>query len=186
MDKISHPDQRYLVALANNDRALIDEIYKKCAGKVKSFVTFNNGNSNDAQDIFQEVLIDLYEQTKYRDLKLTCPFEPFFLMVCKRKWLNQLKKRGRIPVTNMEEDLLILSEDTFAQADLLETQQAQADLFIKAFAKLGESCKQIITLSMQGDSQEKSAEVLGISYGYLRKKKSECMASLIKIVNHKP
>jgi hypothetical protein len=35
---------------------------------------------------------------------------------------------------------------------------------------------------MQGEAQEKVAEALGVTYGYLRKKKSECMASLIKLV----
>jgi RNA polymerase sigma factor (sigma-70 family) len=182
MAKTLHQDQRYLLALVNNDARLIDEIYKKCAGKVKSFVVFNNGSTSDAEDIFQEALIDIYNQAKYKDLQLTCPFEPFLLLVCKRKWLNALKKKSILQVTNSEEDLLQVGEDTFEQAALLEEQTAQADLFLKAFEKLGERCKEIIQWSMQGDAQEKVAEALGVTYGYLRKKKSECMASLIKLV----
>ena len=182
MAKATHQDQRYLVALVNNDATLINEIYQKCAGKVKSFVLFNNGTSDDAQDIFQEALVDIYNQAKYKELQLTCPFEPFLLLVCKRKWLNELKKRSVLPVTKGEDDLLHIGEDTFEQAELLEKQQEQAVLFLKAFEKLGDRCKEIIKWSMQGDAQEKVAEALGVTYGYLRKKKSECMASLIKMV----
>jgi RNA polymerase sigma factor (sigma-70 family) len=185
MAKPVHLDQRYLVALINNDAGLINEIYKKTAGKVKSFIVFNNGTSADAEDIFQEALVDIYNQAKYKNLQLTCPFEPFFLLVCKRKWLNEIKKRSIIQVTKDEDDLLHIGEDTFEQAELLEKQEEQSALFLKAFEKLGERCKEIIQWSMRGDAQEKVAEALGVTYGYLRKKKSECMASLIKLVQIK-
>lgn len=182
MAKTVHPDQRYLLALLNNDAQLINEIYKKCAGKVKSFVCFNNGDANDAEDIFQEALVDVYNQAKYKGLELTCPFEPFLLLVCKRKWLNELKKRAVLPVTKEEDSLLHIGEDTFEQAEQLEKQQEQSKLFLEAFEKLGERCQEIIRWSLKGEAQEKVAEALGVTYGYLRKKKSECMASLMKLV----
>lgn len=183
MTKSVHLDQRYLIGLVNNDAQIINEIYKKCAGKVKSFIVFNNGSTNDAEDIFQEALVDVYHQAKYKDLQLTCPFEPFLLLVCKRKWLNQLKKKSIIQVTNNEDDLLHIGEDTFEQAEALEKQKEQSAIFLEAFEKLGERCQEIIRWSMQGEAQEKVAEALGVTYGYLRKKKSECMASLVKLVS---
>jgi len=185
MAKKVHEDQRYLVALLNNEVALVNEIYKKCAGKVKSFVLFNNGSADDAADIFQEALVDIYNQAKYKNLQLTCPFEPFLLLVCKRKWLNELKKRSISQVTKNEDDLLHIGEDTFEQAEALELQKEQASLFLKAFEQLGERCKEIIRWSMKGEAQEKVAETLGVTYGYLRKKKSECMASLVKLIDRK-
>jgi RNA polymerase sigma factor (sigma-70 family) len=185
MAKTIHQDQRYLLALINNDASLINEIYRRCAGKVKSFVVFNNGTADDAADIFQESLIDIYNQAKYKNLELTCPFEPFLLLVCKRKCLNEIKKRSNLPVTKSDDDLLHIGEDTFEQAERLAIQQEQSALFLAAFEKLGDRCKEIIRWSMQGDAQEKVAEALGVTYGYLRKKKSECMASLIKMVQFK-
>jgi DNA-directed RNA polymerase specialized sigma24 family protein len=120
MAKATHPDQRYVTALLNNDAALIDEIYKSCARQVKSYICFNNGSEDDAADIFQEALIDIYHQAKNKDLQLTCPFNAFVFLVCKRKWFNELKKRSLLPVTNNADDLLHSSEDTFALADELE------------------------------------------------------------------
>ncbi len=177
-----HSDQRFIIGLVNNDTQVINEIYKRCATKIKSWIVFNSGSEDDAGDIFQEALMDVYQQAKYKSLELTCPFEPYILLICKRKWLNVLKKRSIQPVTNSEEDLLHIGEDTFANADDLEKEEAQSKLFLKCFEKLGERCKEIITWSMKGEAQEKVAETLGVTYGYLRKKKSECMASLIKMV----
>jgi len=185
MAKNIHADQRYLIGLVNNDTSLINDIYKKCSGKVKSYILFNNGTAMDAADIFQEALVDVYHQAKYRKFQLSCPLESFLLLVCKRKWLNELKKRALVPVTKSDDDLLYIGEDTFEQAELLEEQREQSAVFLSAFEKLGERCQEIIKWSMKGEAQEKVAETLGVTYGYLRKKKSECMASLIKMVQVK-
>jgi RNA polymerase sigma factor (sigma-70 family) len=183
MAKATHPDQRYLTALLNNDAAVIDEIYKNCAKQVKSYICFNNGSADDASDIFQEALIDIYHQAKNKDLQLTCPFNAFIFLVCKRKWFNELKKRQLIPVTNSGDDVLpTIGEDTFALAEELENQNEQNSRFYAAFEKLGERCKEVIQWSMKGEAQEIIAEQMGVTYGYLRKKKSECMAALIKMV----
>ncbi|WP_461788096.1 RNA polymerase sigma factor [Pedobacter sp.] len=185
MTKGVHEDQRYVTALLTNDVSLINDIYKKCASKVKSFVVFNSGSAADAADIFQEALVDIYNQAKYKNLQLSCPFEPYLLLICKRKWLNELKKRAASPVTKVDDSLLHIGEDTFAEAEALELQKEQAKIFLAAFEKLGERCQEIIRWSMKGDAQEKVAEALGVTYGYLRKKKSECMASLVKLIDKK-
>lgn len=141
----------------------------------------NSGNEEDAADIFQEVLTDIYKQAVYKQLQLTCPFEPFLLLLCKRKWLNELKKRGRQPVTKDVDDVYI-GEDVFAQAEMLRQQETRMELFLQCFEKLGDSCKEVIKRSMSGEAQELIAEQLKVSYGYLRKKKSECMAALTKMI----
>lgn len=47
---------------------------------------------------------------------------------------------------------------------------------------MGERCQEIIRLSLTDKPQEEIAAKLGVTYGYLRKKKSECMASLISAI----
>jgi len=178
----AHSDNRYLTALLNNDQKIVKEIYAKFSGRIKRYVLNNSGSVEDASDIFQEALVDIYKQAKYKSFILTCPFEPFLLLVCKRKWLNELKKRSILPVTNNEDDLLTIGEDVFADAELLEKQGEEARLFERMFEKLGERCQEIIRESLNSNSQEKVAEALGVTYGYLRKKKSECMAALIKLI----
>jgi RNA polymerase sigma factor (sigma-70 family) len=177
-----HPDQRYIEALLQNDTRVIQEIYRQCAATVKRYILQNQGTEEDAADVFQESLIDIYNQAKHKNLQLTCPFEPFLLLVCKRKWLNELKKKGRSPVTNSGDDVYTIGEDVFAAAEQVHNEEAQARLFLQQFERLGKKCKEIIRASLTGDAQEKIAETLGVSYGYLRKKKSECMATLLSYI----
>ena len=173
-----HSDQVYIEGLLKNDHTVIDRIYSSFSGKVKRYIVFNSGSEDDAGDIFQEALIDIYNQARYKNLQLTCPFEPFLLLICKRKWLNELKKRAATPVTNQENDLYDIGEDVFRMAEELYEKQAQTALFQRMFERLSERCQEIIQLSLSDEHQEKIAAQLGVTYGYLRKKKSECLATL--------
>ena len=183
--KSIHTDQRFINGLLQNDTIAVKEIYDRFAGKVKSYIIRNNGSEDDAADIFQESLIDLYQQAKNRSLKLTCPFEPFLLLICKRKWLNELKKRGRQGVTKGTDELSEMGEDVFAMAEMVQTQNEKTRLFMAMFEKLGERCREIIRKCLGSKSQEEVAAELGVSYAYLRKKKSECTADLVKMIKLK-
>jgi RNA polymerase sigma factor (sigma-70 family) len=178
----THPDQRYLEGLLSNDNQLIEEIYRLFAPGIRSWIVHNSGSEDDAADIFQESVIDIYNQAKYKGLQLTCPFQPFLLLVCKRKWLNEIKKRGLRQVTKSSDDLSQYGEDVFAAAEQVGMEEEKARLFFQQFGRLGEKCREILRMSLTGERQEKIAEALGVTYGYLRKKKSECMATLLSFV----
>jgi RNA polymerase sigma factor (sigma-70 family) len=183
MSTLTHIDQRYIEGLLQNDSRIVRQIYEQFADKIKAYIINNSGTGQDAADIFQEALTAIYQQAKHKQLQLTCPFEPFLLLVCKRKWLNELKKRSGDPVTNHPADVYDnIGEDVFAMSEQIAQQEGQTRLFMHAFRQLGEKCRQIIQRSLQDEHQEKIAESLGVTYGYLRKKKSECMATLLKII----
>jgi RNA polymerase sigma factor (sigma-70 family) len=177
-----HPDQRYLDGLLNDDNQIVEEIYRLFSPGIGRWITQNSGSEDDAADIFQESLIDIYNQAKFKGLKLTCPFQPFLLLVCKRKWLNEIKKRGSRQVTKSSDDLSEYGEDVFATAERVGVEEERARIFLQQFERLGEKCREILRLSLSAQRQEKIAEMLGVTYGYLRKKKSECMATLMSYV----
>jgi RNA polymerase sigma factor (sigma-70 family) len=183
--KIIHTDQRYITGLLKNDTALVREIYHRFAGKVKGYILLNNGSADDAADIFQESLIDIYQQARYKGLQLTCPFEPFLLLVCRRKWMNELKKRNRQGVTKDTSDVYDLGEDAFALAEQWQVQDEKATLFMAMFKELGQRCQEIIQKCLGSQPQEEIAAELGVTYAYLRKKKSECTTALIKMIKTK-
>ena len=177
-----HADQRYITALLENDQQLIGDIYRRFAPTIRAHIMNHRGTADDAADILQESLIDIYNQAKHNGLRLTCPFEPFLLLVCKRKWLNELKKRGHSPVTKLLDDLSEWGEDSFAAAEGVAREEDKARVFLEQYKRLSEKCREILRLSLSGDPQEKIAGQLGVTYGYLRKKKSECMATLLSYI----
>ncbi|MGA9638763.1 RNA polymerase sigma factor [Flavobacterium sp.] len=174
---VPHPDQMYIEGLAENNSAIIQSIYKKFVPKVIHYIRTNSGDEDQAQDVVQEVLIVLFDQAKAKKLTLTCPFDAYFFLLCKRRWLNELKKTSNKGVT-LDEDFISNKEatdDMAAQTELFESQQ---HLFDMMFQKLGEKCQEVLKLSFALKSMEEVAQKLNVTYGYVRKKKSLCTGQL--------
>ncbi|MCV9928064.1 sigma-70 family RNA polymerase sigma factor [Flavobacterium sp. LS1R49] len=172
-----HPDQMYIEGLAANDSAVIQSIYKKFVPKVVSYVMDNSGDKDRAQDVVQEILILLFNQAKANKLELTCPFDAYFFLLCKRKWLNELKKISNKGVT-INEDAASINESAHELADQTEEFEEKQQLFDAMFHKLGDKCQELLKLSFTIKSMEEVAEKLNVTYGYVRKKKSLCIGQL--------
>lgn len=181
MSQKPHADHIYIEALLQNDSRVLSKIYKKYSYKIVAYVRKNNGNEADAQDIIQETLITIYHQAKEKGFVLTCPFDAYFYLLCKRKWLNELKKRGNNRVTILEDEPSI-TEEQEQQAEETEIFEQQHQLFDLKFKELGKKCQELLKTSFKIKSMEKVAEILGVTYGYARKKKSQCLGKLTQLV----
>lgn len=180
-----HEDQKYIEGLLNNNSFIIQAIYDKFVPKVVNYIKQNSGDADKAQDIIQETIVTIYNQVKEQDLKLTCPFDAYFFLLCKRKWLNVLKKNKNKEVT-INEEILSIGDD--AQELAFETSlfgEKQA-LFNEMFQKMGTACKDLIKATFKIKSMEDVAKSLGVTYAYARKKKSLCIGQLTKLVQESP
>jgi RNA polymerase sigma factor (sigma-70 family) len=172
-----HHDQIYIDGLANNNSAIIQSIYKKFVPKVVSYIRNNSGDEDQAQDVVQEIMILLFNQAKANALQLTCPFDAYFFLLCKRKWLNEIKKPSNKGVT-FDDDLASSNEPTEQMVTETEMFDEKQQLFDLMFQKLGDKCKELLKLSFTIKSMEEVAEKLNVTYGYVRKKKSLCIGQL--------
>jgi RNA polymerase sigma factor (sigma-70 family) len=172
-----HSDQKYIEGLAANNSAIIQEIYKKFVPKVVFYIRNNSGNQDQAQDVVQEILIVLFNQAKANTLQLTCPFDAYFFLLCKRKWLNELKKTSNKGVT-IQEDAGSICESALELVEQTEEFDEKQQLFDAMFQKLGDKCQELLKLSFTIKSMEEVAEKLNVTYGYVRKKKSLCVGQL--------
>lgn len=172
-----HSDQKYIEGLAANNSIIIQEIYKKFVPKVVFYIRNNSGSQDQAQDVVQEVLILLFNQAKANTLELTCPFDAYFFLLCKRKWLNELKKTANKGVT-INEDAGSINESAHGLVEQTEEFDEKQQLFDAMFQKLGEKCQELLKLSFEIKSMEEVAEKLNVTYGYVRKKKSLCIGQL--------
>lgn len=179
--KKTHSDQQYIDALIANDNILINEIYTKFAPKVIAYVCKNSGDETAARDIIQETLITIYDQAKTKGLQLTCPFDAYFFLICKRKWLNSIKKSGKKEVT-IEEERLYISDDTDEQVEKAQQFEEQQNLYMAVLSKMGETCKRIITLGFSAMSMQEVADLMSVTYAYARKKKSLCLSKLTQLI----
>jgi len=184
-DKKIHEDQKYIDGLLKNNSFIIQAIYDKFVPKVINYIKQNSGNSDQAQDVIQDTLVTIYNQASEKGLQLTCPFDAYFFLLCKRKWLNVLKKTGHKEVTINEE---VLSKGDEAQELAFETSvfgEKQA-LFAEMFEKMGDACKDLLKATFKIKSMEDVAKSLNITYAYARKKKSLCIGKLTELVRESP
>ena len=178
-----HPEHRYIEALLQNDAMLVREIYARYSAETSRWIGRNRGNADDARDIFQEALLAITLRASKPDFALTCTFGAYLFLVVRGKWFNELKKRSQQPVTNEPVDgLKDEGEDAakLAEETLLEHQREL--LFREKFLQLPERCRELLQLSWKGTRMNEVAALMGVTYAYARKKKSECIAALMESI----
>lgn len=103
---------------------------------IKKYVIANSGTNEDADDIFQDALVILYKKIHQNEFTLSVSLSTFLYAVSKNCWLQELRRRKKMPLAESENDI--------AQP---ETNEEIA--FKKAaasFSLLGEKCRQLLIL----------------------------------------
>ncbi|MEP7375311.1 MAG: sigma-70 family RNA polymerase sigma factor [Chitinophagaceae bacterium] len=181
-------DADLLRELRSGDRidVAIKTIYRSYFDSLGWYVMNNNGSRQDAEDVFQEVVvsfIDLVQKNKFRG---ESGIKTFLFALNRHAWLNELKKRGRtlkreekynkgqeLTETNVS-DVMIDREDRMQIINLLE--------------QLGDTCKKILLLFYYDNFS--IAEILdNLHYEneqVVRNKKSKCLKQLQQIIREKP
>lgn len=173
-------------ALLSNDNQGVNTIYERFSAKIERFVCANSGTSDDARDVFQEALIAIARQARKPGFTLTCPFEGYLYVVCRGKWLNELRRRKRQEVTIEESAGFTETDETWALGEQTLHDEAREALFREFLEKLPASCLQILRLAWSGISMEEVGIQLNMSYNYVRKRKSECIGRLAESIQAAP
>lgn len=183
MDVKPHPDHIYIQALLENNSKVLATLYATFSPKIVAFIKNNSGDAAAAQDVIQETLITIYRQAKEKKFVLTCPFDAYFFLLCKRRWLNELKKIGTKRVTIVDA-ITSISEEQEQEVENTEIFEKQHQLFELKFKELGAKCQELLKATFTIKSMEEVADFLGVTYGYARKKKSQCMGKLTQLVKN--
>lgn len=139
-----HKDQKYIAALLHEDVALITEIYKIWGQECKRFVLSNNGNDQDADDLFQESLLTILKQAKSTNFKLKVPFGGYLYFIYRNKWIDTLRKQKNNSLRIQE--LKRYTNDNTTKELVGETELAnrKMQLFYDCFQQLEDFCKTVI------------------------------------------
>lgn len=69
-------------------------LYQQYFGYTKKFVLNNKGNLEDAEDIFQDALLILYEKLNADEFKVQTCLGNYIIGIVKNLWLKKLKNRN--------------------------------------------------------------------------------------------
>ena len=178
--KAEYNEQVLIKGLAKNDRRAIETIYKNNFSMVQAFILNNNGNYDDARDIFQEAMIVLYENAKTESFVLTCQIKTYVYSICRRLWLKRLQQLNRYTsqVESLEETIPV-EEDI----ELEEKRNADFIIMERALTSLGEPCKGLLEAYYL---QKKDMTEIATTFGYTnadnaKNQKYKCLMRLKKL-----
>ena len=188
MKKKKYNDEELIEGLRQGEDAVLNFLYKNYYGVVRGMVLKSYGNEDQARDIFQEVIIVIYNKLQDSNFKITSSFFTFFYAVIKNTWLDYRKlslKNPLIYAKDYSDEIGVGIE--IDQVEVLATKAIRLGLFNTYFKELADGCQQILSLFRAEYKAEEIANELGFkSANYVRKRKSECLKILIQKIRKDP
>ncbi|WP_223648358.1 RNA polymerase sigma factor [Hymenobacter psoromatis] len=123
--------------LANRERALA-QLYRHAFPLVRRHVCQQGGSAQDAQDVFQDALVVLYEQAVSGTLVLTASASTYVLGIGRHLWHHEQRRRARLPHEPLPDDFAPLA------AEEVEDSTEPAFAVRDYVAQLGEKCRSIL------------------------------------------
>jgi RNA polymerase sigma factor (sigma-70 family) len=178
-----------LIAAISNKKELnsaILFIYDHYSGSTSSFITYNGGSEQDAEDVFQETVlsfIDIVQKGKYR---MEASIKTFLVSVARNIWLNEIKKRERSG--HREKQFEIGRDQKEEDIGQLIGDQERKQQLRELVYQLGESCQKILMLFYYENLSMKEI-VDHLPYEneqVVRNKKYKCLQQLTGLIKDNP
>ena len=177
---ITYSDEQILKGILRHDNLILQYIYKQYYYNINYFIRKNQGNEDDASDIFQEAIIIIYRKLKENDLIFEkSSFKGYLFSVCRFLWLKQLEKR-RIERERLNESLPFqedLYDDNLVE---LVDKNDRYGLYQKHFVTLSTDCQKLLQMFFEKTPLKEIAKVMGYKgENYAKTRKYKCKEILI-------
>ena len=156
-------------------------VYESYYTMIETFVTQNNGTKEDAKDVFQEIVISLYNNVKNGKYSPDSKLSTYLFSIGKNNWFKKLRKNGRMD--NLEDqEHFQLSSDEDIQGHIEYTEYQI--LIGKILHKAGHECSKLLKLFyFEKMRMVKIATTMDYSSEQVAKnQKSKCMKKLRAVV----
>jgi len=184
MGKEKYTDQEIIDGIRRQDSDVLLFIYKRNFRSVKHYIENNTGNEKDAEDVFQDVLITLFDKIRANSLILQCSFHTYLFSVLKVAWLRQLTLKNQKKVSIEDCDNLS-NENLGFMDDLIKTERRK--MFLLHFNEISQDCQKIIRLILKGYSITEITKVMGyISEQHTKNRRFRCKKNLIERIFKNP
>lgn len=173
-------DREVVLGILNNSVEALNKLYVAYFPMVLQFILNNNGDEDDAKDVYQETIIVLYNKVKSGSFELSSKLKTYIYSVSRRIWLKKLAQHSR-KTNNIAdfEDVLVVDDDL----EQHEQKDMQFDKMKVALDNLGEPCKTIIQdFYIHNQSMQDICEKFGYTNADNAKtQKYKCLQRLKKI-----
>ena len=169
-----YTDQEIIQGLKSGESYVVKYLAKDYLPVIRYYISKNNGNEEDAKDIFQDALFIIIEKIHNNEFVLQGTLTTYLFAICKNLWLMALDRQKaaknyelRRLADHMDNDFTEAGDRVFYE-----------NIFRQCFEAMDQVSQKILKMYWMEISPSEIADKLGYSYGYVRKKKSECMKEL--------
>ncbi len=183
---INHSDEAIISDLREKRGSGIDYLYDEYFPVARSIVVKNSGTFEDAEDVFQDGIMVLYEKIQTGKLKLNCTLKTFFYSICRNIWLQRLDRKKRI---ELQPDLVAESDEDYYSLpfEIDEANLEKVRLCQLHFLALPEDCQNLLKLFFAKATMKDIAESMGFkSTDYAKTRKYLCKNMLRKKILNDP
>ncbi len=172
-----------LTAIKNSENAAFEHLYRAYYIMVANYVKKNQGNEDDARDIFQEVVFIFYKKLRGDpNFELTVEIGTYLYAIAQNLWLTNLRKKNSVTIMDDESSISDSIEDVDAMEEHLEMERKHNHI-ANALKSLKEECRNIIEAAFYKKlSGSEIAQLLGYTESFVKVKKFRCLEELRKKV----
>jgi len=182
------PDSELVANLRTGKRMdeTIKAIYRKHFDSLSWYVMNNSGSRQDAEDVFQEVMVAFIELVQKDKFRGESSVKTFLYSLNRHTWLNELKRRGRSLAREekYEKGQVQTEPDT---SDLIADREGRNEV-MRLVGELGETCRKILLLFYYENFSMK--EILDATEyeneQVVRNKKYKCLKQLEQMITENP
>lgn len=168
-----------IIDLKTENNFAFGQLYKDNFDKISNFVQNNNGNQEDAEDIFQDAMVVLVEKLRHDSFKLTASIDTYVYAICKNLWFKKLRDKSyELSVDELESiDFLTAINDS------IEAEKTYIEKLKSYLLKITDHCNQLITDIFFKD---KAIDQIQSDYGYssrhnAQNQKYKCVEQIRKV-----
>ena len=183
---IHYSDEAIIEGLRLRSDYIINFTYKEFYPLIRFLVTDNGGEDQDAEDVFQDAIVTMYNKIIQNQLELTSSFKTYMYSVCRGLWFQKLKMRDAVHEKLKDvESYIELPVTMFREAEIKETELHR--IIQIHFLSIPAECQKLLRLFVKKLAIKEIVEIMGFkTEKYARTRKFLCKEDLKKRVADDP
>lgn len=167
--------------LQQGDESVVKELYQQFYHHCKWVVLNNGGTDEDAREVFQQVVLSLWEKVERGNFTVKTTLKGYLYNACKYVWWN-IKKKQLVnePLDNVHH---LPETDDYEEESSTDRQYK---MLYGCINELGGECERLLEQTYFENLSDKAiADLLNLKINYIRVKRKRCMDRVKKCVQQK-
>lgn len=177
-------EKAIITGIRNHNSAILEHVYLTYYPVIEGYIIHNQGNREQAKDVFQDAMIVVLNRVKSAEFELTCKFGTYLYAICKNIWIQE-RKKFLLHANKLRQQPLVVHDPGPGDDPLLQKQLTQ--LFNKHFDALSQDCQKILNMYFNNFNVEDIRSAMNYKdLHHAADRKYRCKKSLIKRIVNDP